>query len=93
MKHSCPGLKKYKMANFNKPPHIFDSKLQDAPDGDGMILMVLYMNTRDDTKLGWGMRFNYCPACGEDLMYSENPYPIGHDEFGEVRVHGEKSGK
>lgn len=71
MIHSCPGLKKCTMVNHDKPPHMFDSQLKDAPDGDGMILTILYMNTGDDTRLGWGMRFNYCPACGKDLMYKE----------------------
>lgn len=71
MKHTCSGLEKCKMANFSKHPHYLDSHLQDAPEGDGVLLTVIYTNLEDQTKLGWGMRFNYCPACGEDLMYRE----------------------
>ena len=67
MKHSCLKLDECKMINHNKPPHMFDSQLKDAPDGDGMLLTVLYMNADDNTRLGWGMRFNYCPACGKKL--------------------------
>lgn len=67
MKHVCPGLEKCKMVNYNMPPHMLDSCLEDAPDGGGMLLTVLYMNAKDDTKVGWGMRFSYCPACGECL--------------------------
>jgi len=67
MKHSCPELDKYKMANYNKPPHMLDSQLKQAPDGDELVLTVLYTNTEDDTRLGWGMRLNYCPACGGNL--------------------------
>ena len=81
------------MVNYEKPPHMFDSQLKDDPDGDGMVLTILYMNTKDDTRLGWGMRFKFCPACGEDLRFPDNPFPIGHDEFGEVKVFGEKSGE
>jgi hypothetical protein len=67
MKHACSGLKKYKMANLSKHPHYLDSSLQDAPERDGVLLTVRYVNLEDQTKLGWGMRFDYCPACGEYL--------------------------
>ena len=71
MKHTCPGLEKCKMDNYDKPPHHLSPCLKQAPDGDGLILTVLYMNKEDNVSVGWGMRFNYCPACGEDLMYRE----------------------
>ena len=67
MKHTCSGLKKYKMAKFDKPPHYLDSLLQTPADGDGVNLTVMYMNLDDNTRLGWGMRFSYCPACGKKL--------------------------
>lgn len=67
MKHSCPELEKHKMVNYDNPPHVFDSRLKQAPDGDELILTVLYTNTKDPVSIGWGMRFRYCPACGECL--------------------------
>lgn len=67
MKHTCPGLKKCKMENYDKPPHYFSSCLKQAPDGDELVLTVVYMDKKDNVSIGWGMRFSYCPACGECL--------------------------
>lgn len=67
MKHFCSGLKKCKMGNHGKPPHYFSPCLKQAPDGDGLILTVMYMNEKDNVSIGWGMRFLYCPACGKKL--------------------------
>ena len=64
--HSC--LKsEYKMMKHDEPPHYLDSLLQTCPDGDGVNLTVMYMNKKDRISFGWGMRFKFCPACGEDL--------------------------
>ena len=67
MQHSCLELDRCKMANFDKHPHYLNSSLKDAPDGDGALLTVIYTHIGGNTQLGWGMRFHYCPACGENL--------------------------
>ena len=66
MNHHCLNAA-YKMAKYDKPPHYFDSCLKDAPDGGEVIMTTLYMNEKDKTSIGWGMRFKFCPACGEKL--------------------------
>lgn len=67
MGHLCSELCKAKMKSFDKPPHHLEPRLRDAPDDDGLILTILYTNTDDHTQLGCGMRFLFCPACGEKL--------------------------
>lgn len=67
MRHTCFGLDECKMENYDKPPHYFSPLLKQAPASDELVLTVMYMNEKDKVNVGWGMRFIYCPACGEHL--------------------------
>jgi len=67
MIHACPELKKCKFDNFDKPPHWFGAYLNDSPDRDGLIFAVEYSNADDNTWVGTGMKFHFCPACGEKI--------------------------
>jgi len=67
MMHSCPELDKYDLRDYDKPPHWLSPSLKDSPDGDALIFTVVYTNTEDNTKVGMGMKFDFCPCCGEKI--------------------------
>jgi len=58
--------------DIDRPPHYFSFRVLDSPDGKGMNYTGEYMHTADDGKtmdarFGWGIKFSYCPICGEKL--------------------------